>query len=84
MYYELLQVINILTSSVELMDLIKNVDTVFHSNAAESPKSVLTALNRYIPTIRQQLQVCPFVSRFFLMVPFSKFTVLIYLFFVGK
>ncbi|KAI3468980.1 hypothetical protein Pfo_025643 [Paulownia fortunei] len=50
------KVINILTSSNELMDLIKNVDTVFHSKAAESSKSVLSPLNRYIPTIHQQLQ----------------------------
>lgn len=52
-----LQVIHILTSSVELMDLIKNVDTVFHLKASESSKSKLAALSRYIPTIRQQLQV---------------------------
>ncbi|KAH6829935.1 sphingomyelin phosphodiesterase [Perilla frutescens var. hirtella] len=51
------KVINILTSSVELMDLIKNVNTIFHSKAAAEPsKSMLTGLNRYIPTIRQQLQ----------------------------
>lgn len=51
------KVINILTSSVELMDMIKNVDTVFHSKAAAEPsKSMLTGINRYIPTIRQQLQ----------------------------
>ncbi|KAK6157952.1 hypothetical protein DH2020_005266 [Rehmannia glutinosa] len=52
----LAKVINILTSNIELMDLIKNVDTVFHSKAAESSKSVLSQFNRYIPTIRQQLQ----------------------------
>ncbi|XP_047970512.1 uncharacterized protein LOC125213812 [Salvia hispanica] len=51
------KVIDILTSNVELMDLIKNVDKVFHSKtAAEPSKSMLTGLNRYIPTIRKQLQ----------------------------
>ncbi|KAL2243071.1 uncharacterized protein LOC105157959 [Sesamum indicum] len=50
------KVINILTSSPELMDLIKNVDSVFHSKAAESSKSMLSSLNRYVPTIREQLQ----------------------------
>ncbi|KAG8374699.1 hypothetical protein BUALT_Bualt10G0023200 [Buddleja alternifolia] len=48
--------INILTSSNELMDLIKNVDSVFHSKAAEPSKPVLSALNSFIPTVRQQLQ----------------------------
>ncbi|KAL2489982.1 hypothetical protein Fot_43274 [Forsythia ovata] len=50
------KVINILTSSTELKDLIKNVDTVFHSKQAESSKSRLNTLNRFVPTIRQQLQ----------------------------
>ncbi|KAL0416268.1 UNVERIFIED_CONTAM: hypothetical protein Slati_3458700 [Sesamum latifolium] len=50
------KVINILTSSSELMDLIKNVDSVFHSKAAESSKSMLSSLNRYVPTICEQLQ----------------------------
>ncbi|XP_051115290.1 uncharacterized protein LOC127240588 isoform X2 [Andrographis paniculata] len=50
------KVISILTSSVELMDLIKNVDTVFHSKAVDSKKSVLSPVNRSIPIICQQLQ----------------------------
>ncbi|KAL3649734.1 hypothetical protein CASFOL_006137 [Castilleja foliolosa] len=50
------KVINILTSSTELIELIKNVDTVFHSKAAESSKSVLSLIKTYIPTIIQQLQ----------------------------
>ncbi|XP_073047887.1 uncharacterized protein [Primulina eburnea] len=50
------KVINILTSSNELMDLLKNVDTVYHSKVTESSKSMLNMLNRFVPTIRQQLQ----------------------------
>ncbi|KAL7160483.1 hypothetical protein ABFS83_01G098100 [Erythranthe nasuta] len=53
------KVMNILTSSNELMDLIKNVDTTFHSKATDpskSSKSVLSPLYRYTPTIHQQLQ----------------------------
>ncbi|XP_015083569.1 uncharacterized protein LOC107026942 [Solanum pennellii] len=50
------KVITILTSSAELMDLIKNVDIVFHSKPAGSSKSMLNALHRYVPAIREQLQ----------------------------
>ncbi|CAA3003963.1 Sphingomyelin phosphodiesterase [Olea europaea subsp. europaea] len=50
------KVINILTSSMELKDLIKNVDTAFHSKQVESSRSHLNTLNRFVPTIRQQLQ----------------------------
>ncbi|XP_009785492.1 uncharacterized protein [Nicotiana sylvestris] len=50
------KVIRILTSSTELMDLIKNVDTVFHSKPTGSSKSVLNALHRHVPAIREQLQ----------------------------
>ncbi|CAL5429640.1 unnamed protein product [Camellia sinensis] len=49
-------VINILTSSGELIDLIKIVDTVFHSKPATSSKSMLNSLYRFVPTIREQLQ----------------------------
>lgn len=53
-----LQVINVLTSSRELVDLIKNVDIVFHSvPAAGSSKSMLNTLYRFVPSIREQLQV---------------------------
>ncbi|CAA0823124.1 Unknown protein [Striga hermonthica] len=48
------KVINILTSSSELMNLIKKIDTIFHSKAVDSSKS--GPFNRYIPTILQQLQ----------------------------
>ncbi|GMP95772.1 hypothetical protein CsSME_00044693 [Camellia sinensis var. sinensis] len=50
------KVINILTSSGELIDLIKIVDTVFHSKPATSSKSMLNSLYRFVPTIREQLQ----------------------------
>ncbi|KAL3362037.1 hypothetical protein AABB24_014741 [Solanum stoloniferum] len=50
------KVITILASSTELMDLIKNVDIVFHSKPAGSSKSMLNALHRYVPAIREQLQ----------------------------
>ncbi|KAL7165058.1 hypothetical protein ACSBR2_040862 [Camellia fascicularis] len=50
------KVINILTSSGELIDLIKIVDTVFHSKPATSSKSLLNSLYRFVPTIREQLQ----------------------------
>ncbi len=48
---------NILTSSKELADLIKNMDTVFHSKQAVSGKSMLNSLCRFVPSIREQLQV---------------------------
>jgi len=48
---------NILTSSKEFVDLIKNVDTVFHSKQAGSGKSMLNSLSRFVPSIREQLQV---------------------------
>ncbi|KAJ9556110.1 hypothetical protein OSB04_010724 [Centaurea solstitialis] len=50
------KVVNILTSSRELVDLIKNVDTVFHSIPAGSSKSMLNTLYRFVPSIREQLQ----------------------------
>ncbi|KZV45958.1 hypothetical protein F511_10648 [Dorcoceras hygrometricum] len=50
------KVINILTSSSELMDLLKNMDTVYHSKVTESSKLRLNKFNRFVPTIRQQLQ----------------------------
>ncbi|WMV43588.1 hypothetical protein MTR67_036973 [Solanum verrucosum] len=56
------KVITILASSTELMDLIKNVDIVFHSKPAGSSKSMLNALHRYVPAIREQLQQASKVS----------------------
>ncbi|XP_022718911.1 uncharacterized protein LOC111277047 [Durio zibethinus] len=52
----LLKVISLLTSSKELIDLIKNVDAIFHSKQAVSSKSTLNSLYRYVPLIREQLQ----------------------------
>ncbi|CAK7356341.1 unnamed protein product [Dovyalis caffra] len=51
-----LKVLKILTSSKELTDLIKNVDTSFHSQQAGSGKTMLSSLHRYAPLIREQLQ----------------------------
>ncbi|XP_073140711.1 uncharacterized protein [Henckelia pumila] len=50
------KVISILTSSNELMDLLKNTDTAYHSKVTESSKLMLNKLNRFVPTIHQQLQ----------------------------
>lgn len=50
------KVVNILTSSRELVDLIKNVDIVFHSVPSGSSKSMLNTLYRFVPSIREQLQ----------------------------
>ncbi|KAJ0437889.1 hypothetical protein HanRHA438_Chr16g0756701 [Helianthus annuus] len=50
------KVVNILTASKELMNLIKNVDIVFHSNPAGLSKSMLNSLYRFVPAIREQLQ----------------------------
>ncbi|XP_059657598.1 uncharacterized protein LOC132304087 [Cornus florida] len=51
-----LKVLDILTSSGELLDLAKSVDTVFHSKPAGSSKSMLNSLYRFVPTVREQLQ----------------------------
>lgn len=50
------KVISILASSTELINLIKNVDTVFHLKSAGSSKSLLNSLYRFIPTVREELQ----------------------------
>lgn len=46
-----------LVSSKELIDLIKNVYELFHTKEATVSKSSLNSLCRYIPSIREQLQV---------------------------
>lgn len=50
------KVMGILTSSAELIDLLKNVDTEFHAVPLRSSKSTLKSLQRYVPTIHEQLQ----------------------------
>lgn len=50
------KIINVLTCSKELLDLIKNVDTVFHSRQAGSCKSALHSLYKFVTPIRDQLQ----------------------------
>lgn len=52
-----LQVMNVLTSSKELLDLIKVVDSVFHSKQAGSGKPMLNSLHRFVPSIHEQLKV---------------------------
>ncbi|WOG86305.1 hypothetical protein DCAR_0205507 [Daucus carota subsp. sativus] len=49
-------VLSILTSSSELINLIKNVDTVFHSKPSGSSKPIHNNLYRFVPSIREQLQ----------------------------
>ncbi|KAL5551432.1 hypothetical protein UlMin_001608 [Ulmus minor] len=51
-----LKVMNTLTSSKELTELIKMTDSVFHSKQTGSGKSMLNSLCRYVPSIREQLQ----------------------------
>ncbi|KAK4262581.1 hypothetical protein QN277_028126 [Acacia crassicarpa] len=51
-----LKVLDTLTSSKELIDLLKNVDTLFHSRQSGSSKTILNNLYRYIPVICEQLQ----------------------------
>ncbi|KAL2925420.1 DNA double-strand break repair Rad50 ATPase [Bienertia sinuspersici] len=50
------RVIDVLISSRELLELIKNVDAIFHSRNAGSGKTSLNYLNKFIPQIREQLQ----------------------------
>ncbi|XP_047180970.1 uncharacterized protein LOC124847504 [Vigna umbellata] len=51
-----LKVLDTLTSSKELVDLLKSVDSLFHSKQVGSGKPMLNNLYRYVPTIREQLQ----------------------------
>ncbi|XP_047332152.1 uncharacterized protein LOC124935772 [Impatiens glandulifera] len=50
------KVLDILTSSRELTDLINNMDTAFHSKPCGSSKSMVSSLYRYVPMIREQLK----------------------------
>ncbi|XP_016188159.1 uncharacterized protein LOC107629783 [Arachis ipaensis] len=51
-----LKVLDMLTTSKELIDLLKNVDTLFHSKQAGPGKPMLNNLYRYVPSIHEQLQ----------------------------
>ncbi|KAF4404154.1 hypothetical protein G4B88_014610 [Cannabis sativa] len=51
-----LKVINILTSSKELLDLLKMVDSIFHSKQTGIGKPMLNSLYRFVPSIREQLK----------------------------
>lgn len=50
------KVMSMLTSSKELIDLIKNVDAAFHCKNAGSGKVMFNTSYRFVPLIRQQLQ----------------------------
>ncbi|KAK8941201.1 hypothetical protein KSP39_PZI009735 [Platanthera zijinensis] len=53
--YMVLKVLNILTSSKDLLNLLRNIDTTYHSKQSGlySPAS---CVSKYIPSIRQQLK----------------------------
>ncbi|KAE8708647.1 transcription factor MYB82-like [Hibiscus syriacus] len=51
-----LKVISLLTSSKELVDLMKNIDSLFHSKQVGSSKSALNGLYRFVPSIHEQLK----------------------------
>ena len=51
------QVLTILTSSKDLLDLMKTMDIAFHSKQAGSGKSRLNSLYRFVTPIREQLNV---------------------------
>ncbi|GAB2274189.1 hypothetical protein Dimus_008957 [Dionaea muscipula] len=52
----LAKVMNVLTSSKELLELIKTVHLVFHSKSAGSGKLMLNYMNKFVVPIREQLQ----------------------------
>uniref|UniRef100_A0A7N0VG90 Sphingomyelin phosphodiesterase 4 n=1 Tax=Kalanchoe fedtschenkoi TaxID=63787 RepID=A0A7N0VG90_KALFE len=52
----MLKVMNVLTGTKELTDLIREMDAVFHSKAIGSGKSMLSSLYKYVPSICEQLQ----------------------------
>ncbi|KAF8412961.1 hypothetical protein HHK36_000933 [Tetracentron sinense] len=51
-----LKVLNILTSSKELIDLIKKVDVAFHSKPAGTSSPMFDSSYKSVPLIREQLQ----------------------------
>lgn len=56
---------NVLTSAKDLIDLLKNVDDVYHSKPAASSNSKLSSLCGYVPSISEQLQVSSSSLSFF-------------------
>ncbi|GMH09556.1 hypothetical protein Nepgr_011397 [Nepenthes gracilis] len=50
------KIINVLTSSKELLGLIKNVDTVFHSKNAGSGRTMVNSMHKFVAPVREQLQ----------------------------
>lgn len=49
---------SILTSSKELLVLMKNMDRAFHSKQTGPGNSTVNELSRFAPSIREQLKVC--------------------------
>lgn len=64
-FISFIQVVNLLTSSRELVDLMKDIDTVFHSKPAGSSKSMLNTLYQYVPALREQLEVIHYLYQSF-------------------
>lgn len=52
-----LQVLDILTSSKELMDFLRKVDAEYHSKQSGPFSSCVDNVHKYIPSIREQLRV---------------------------
>ena len=52
------QVMSILTSSKDLLVLMKNIDKAFHSKQTGPGNSTVNELSRFVPSIREQLKVC--------------------------
>ncbi|KAK9668001.1 hypothetical protein RND81_13G027900 [Saponaria officinalis] len=50
------KVMDILTSSRELLDLIKNADAAFHSQSSLGGKATASSVYKFVPQIREQLQ----------------------------
>lgn len=51
-----------LTSSKELLVLMKNIDKAFHSKQTGPGNSKVNDLSRFAPSIREQLKVCLYFS----------------------
>lgn len=48
---------SLLAASRDLAELIRKMDDVFHSKSVVSGKSMFSSLYKYVPSIREQLQV---------------------------